>query len=592
MNKKINNTKHTLYRQYFAYCLLIVSALISTAVTAANITVTTSRNPVSLDDSFHLVYEANSSVDEDPDFSPIYKNFDILSSSQSTNMRSVNGSWDLKKTWNLTVIAKDIGQFTVPPIKFGRDLSPAILIKIVNSTSPSTPLSNKGGKGPATVPAKIFLETSVDKTSGWVQAQFVYSVRLLRTVTIAGASISELTTSDPDAIIQQISEDNYQTTRNGIRYEVFERRYAIFPQTSGALKINPVIFDGRVNATQSRSIFDQFRMTGQRKRLRSKGINITVNPAPDAINLQDWLPAREIQLVEEWSDDIQNLKAGEPVTRTIMIAADGLTGVQLPDLQFDNIDGLKQYPDKAIIEDKQSTTGMTGYRQVKVALIPANAGTFTLPEIKLQWWNTQTNKKEIAALPKTIINVTGSAATYIPAPPVQTENSTTTSKQVDTIGNTPTPKLISDNNPPYWKWLALFFAVIWLLTLILYFRKPGSKNTPKKTETAPPLPSIKAAISNVEKFAKKNDAKNTKSALIEWAMVSYNDKSITNLSQIGEHCSPQLNQLIRQLNETLYSTEDKTWDGKALLSAFKNEQAFNSNKHDKPSSTLKPLYNQ
>jgi hypothetical protein len=315
--------------------LLIVSAIISATATAANITVTSSRNPVSLDDSFHLIYEANSGVDEDPDFSPIYKYFEILSSSQSTNMRSVNGSWDLKKTWNLTVIAKNIGQFTIPPIKFGTDISPAIRIKIVNSTSQNTPLSNKGSSGQATVPAKIFLETSVDKTSGWVQAQLVYSVRLLRTVTIAGASISELTTSDPDAIIQQISEDNYQTTRNGIRYEVFERRYTIFPQKSGALKINPVIFDGRVNATQARSIFDQFRMTGQRKRLRSKGININIKPAPDAINLQDWLPAREIRLVEEWSDDIQNLKAGEPVTRTIMIAADGLTGVQLPDLQFD-----------------------------------------------------------------------------------------------------------------------------------------------------------------------------------------------------------------------------------------------------------------
>ena len=137
---------------------------------------------------------------------------EILRSSQSTNMRSVNGSWDLKKTWDLTVIAKDIGQYTIPAIKFGSDTSPAIRIKIVNSTSPSMPLNNAANG--ATIPAKIFLETSVDKTSGWVQAQFIYSIRLLRTVTIAGASISELTTTDPDALIQMISEDNYQTTRD------------------------------------------------------------------------------------------------------------------------------------------------------------------------------------------------------------------------------------------------------------------------------------------------------------------------------------------------------------------------------------------
>jgi hypothetical protein len=274
-----------------------------------------------------------------------------------------------------------------------------------------------------------------------------------------------------------------------------------------------------------------------------------------------------------------------------MIAAEGLTGVQLPDLQIDDIDGLKQYPDKAIIEDKQSTTGITGYKQIKVALIPAKAGTYTLPEIKLQWWNTQTNKKEIATLPETIIDVTGSAATYLPARPMQVEDPET-SKKVDTIDDAPTPALIPKNSQPYWKWLALFFAVAWLFTLFLYIRKPGAKNASKIIKTQPPLPSIKAAASNVEKFAKKNHAKNTKNALVEWAIVAYNDKNIANLSQIGEYCSPQLNQLIRQLNETLYSTEESSWDGKALLNTFKDEQTGNNQNNNKPSSTLKPLYNQ
>jgi len=586
---KNNNAHNTNSRQFFVYCLLILCTLTSTVATAANITVTTSRNPVSLDDSFHLIYEANSRVDEDPDFSPIYKDFEILRSSQSTNMRSVNGSWDLKKTWDLTVIAKDIGQYTIPAIKFGSDTSPAIRIKIVNSTSPSTPLNNAANG--ATIPAKIFLETSVDKTSGWVQAQFIYSIRLLRTVTIAGASISELTTTDPDALIQMISEDNYQTTRNGIQYEVFERRYAVFPQKSGVLKINPVIFDGRVNAAQPRSLFDQFRMSGQQKRLRSKAIELNIKPAPAAINLQDWLPAKEIQLVEDWSDDIQNLKAGEPVTRTIMIAADGLTGVQLPDLKFNDITDLKQYPDKAIIEDKPGSSGITGYKQIKIALLPAKAGRYTLPKVELQWWNTQTNKKEIATLPETVLHVSGSAATYIPAPPAQTENTSLTNKPLSTTDTTSKPALAGEINPPYWKWLALFFAVAWLITLILYFRKPVAKLTQNKTKISSPLQSIKAAASNVEKFAKRNDANNTKKALIEWAVVAYNDNNITNLSQIGEHCSPQFNQLIRQLNETLYRSETKSWNGKSLLSAFKDEQLLNSKKHDKPSSTLKPLYN-
>ncbi len=398
----INTTANILsvIRQTLLVFIALTCITVNAAANAANITVTTSRNPVALDDSFHLVYEADSSVDDDPDFSPIYQDFDVLSSSQSTNMRSINGNWSLKKTWDLAVIAKNIGSFTIPPISFGTDTSPAIQVKVNKSTSPDslTP------QGQATVPATIFLENSLDKESAWVQSQLIYTIRLLRTVGIANATLSEPVTSDPDAIIEKISEDSYQTTRKGIQYEVFERRYAIFPQKSGVLKIDPLTFEGRINATQPRTIFDQFRMSGQLKRLRSKAVETIVKANPASINLQDWLPASNLQLIEEWSDDIQDLKAGEPVTRTITIAAEGLTGVQLPDLDFNDIDGLKQYPDNSVIENRQSSNGITGLKQIKVALIPANAGTYTLPEIKLQWWNTKTDEERNSLHPSTGFN--------------------------------------------------------------------------------------------------------------------------------------------------------------------------------------------
>jgi len=234
MNKNtVNKLNHKTGTLLLCRSLLFLSLLATTIVQAANITVTASRNPVTLDSSFHLIYEADSSVDDDPDFSPVYKGFDVLSSSQSTNMRSVNGNWSLKKSWDLTVMAKDVGRFTIPAINFGKDISPAIQITVSNSTSPglSTP------KGQASIPAKIFLEGSIDKKTGWIQSQFIYSVRLFRTVNITGASLTEPETSDADAIIQQLSEDRYQSTRQGIQYEVIERRYAIFPQKSGTLKI-------------------------------------------------------------------------------------------------------------------------------------------------------------------------------------------------------------------------------------------------------------------------------------------------------------------------------------------------------------------
>lgn len=584
--------------------LLIITGLgfaaMNALAQASNIVVTTSRNPVTLDDSFHLIYEADSSVDDDPDFSPVYKNFDVLSSSQSTNMRSINGSWSMKKSWDLTVIAKDVGKFTIPAIAFGSDISPAIQITVTNSSSPNSVSPD----GQATVPAQIFLESTLDKKSGWVQSQFIYTVRLLRTVSIVSASLSEPETSDADAIIQKIGEDSqYQTTRNGVRYEVIERRYAIFPQKSGQLTVNPITFEGRVNSAQARTIFDQFRMSGQLKRLRSKAVTATVKAAPAAINLQDWLPSSQLQLLDEWSEDIQHIKTGEPVTRTITIAAEGLTSAQLPDLSFEEVSGLKQYPDKPVTENRinssDTASGITGLKQIKVALIPGHAGSYTLPEIKLQWWNTITNKAETAHIEETVITATGSAATNTAIDnPTYTASTNTASQAPQVIPET-TSETISDKSAPltvapqsieqpYWKWLSLLLAIAWLITLLLLFKKKTSGHMPNKEKIETSSAALKAAISTVEKQAKNNDAERTKEALIEWAKIFYADNTISNLSLITAQCSSALSIELERLNQSLYNPKKPSWDKKALLVAFKNEQSLKTkNQH---ASALKPLY--
>lgn len=577
----VNCTKKTSVK-IITNTLLIFAVLISTILQAANITVTTSANPALLDTSFRLIYEADSSVDDDPDFSPIYQHFDVLSSSQSTNMRSVNGNWSLKKSWALTMIAKDVGNFTIPAINFGNDISPAIKITVTGAAAPNTASPHNQ----ATIPAKIFLESSLDKQTGWVQSQFIYTVRLLRTVSIASASITDPVISDTDAIVEKISEDNYQTTRNGVRYEVFERRYAIFPQKSGPLKINPVTFEGRVNPSQARTIFDQFRISGQLKRLRSTAVTATVKAAPDHINLQDWLPAEELLLIEEWSDDITNIKAGDPVTRTITLAARGLTAVQLPALKFAEIVGLKQYPDKPVTENRTETNGITGIKQIKIALIPTTAGDYRLPEINLKWWNTITNKEETATIPATIITAVGTPTTVATLPPIQTADFQQQQNFTDAEKPTITQAISSD----YWKWATLAFALAWLLTLILLYNKSSRQNRPVKTVKKDNTASLKTLSHNVEKSAKNNQIENTRSALIAWAKIFYAEPAMSNLSQIMERCSTQLEQSIRELNEALYSPEKPTWDGSKLLPVFNQEQSLYKTRPDKEKTALKPLY--
>jgi hypothetical protein len=416
-------------------------------------------------------------------------------------------------------------------------------------------------------------------------------------VRISGASIADPETDDPDTIIQALGEDNYQTTRNGIRYEVIERRYAIFPQKSGKLRIKPAIFQGRIQATQPRSIFDQFRMSGQMKRLRSKAIDLDVKPAPADINLQDWLPASDIKLHEEWSADLQMLKVGEPVTRTITIAAEGLAAVQLPEIDIAEIDGLKLYPDKAVEENRQdASAGLIGLKQIKIALIPGRAGDFTLPEVKLKWWNTKTQRNEIATLPATTLSVSGAPATAIPTPETPAENTpdtissplVTENKDIRSVNTT-------TGDTTYWQWLSLILAMGWIFTIILYLKKSPSPDKASSDAAAGRKnagATIRSASSSVEKAARRSDAHETRDALITWAQIRYQDNSITNLSQISSRCSSQLAKTIRDLNQSLYRGDDVQWHGKQLLTAFREEKSRpDKNESQSVDSALKPLYN-
>ena len=577
------------------HILLLLITITGSIAQAANITVRTSHSPVALDDSFNLTYEASSSVDDDPDFTPVHKDFDVLSTSQSTNVRSINGSWESKKTWQLYVIAKKVGRFTVPAISFGKDVSPAIQITVVNSPAANSPSNKSASPGTssssarASIPAQIFLESSVDKKTGWVQSQLIYKIRLFRTVNIVSASITEPSVTDTDAIIQSIGEDRYQTTRNGIRYEVIERSYAIFPQNSGSMTINPVTFEGRIQRTQPRDIFDQFRMSGQLKRLRSQAIEVKIKAAPATIKLQDWLPANSLQLIEEWSDDITDLKAGEPITRTVTIVAQGLTSVQLPELNFEDTQGLKQYPDKAVVEDRKDKESITGLKQFKVALIPASAGRYILPEIKLEWWDTKTNKKAIATLPQVELTVSGSVNTNsnIPSIPIQAQNTTAATSDEPAIL---TAAGTDSNNASYWKWLSIAFALAWLITLFLYYKKTlkGSPQITNKNKSS--YISLKVATSNVNKHAQQNKTKETRDALIKWAQLFYENNTISNLTQITKLCSPRLKQAIRELNQVLYSSDASHWQGSDLLNAFESEQLLSDLQKDSQPSALKPLY--
>jgi hypothetical protein len=544
---------------------------------AANITAKLDRNPVQMDESFHLIYEADSNVD-DPDFSVLSKDFDILNSSQSTNMRSINGNWSLKKTWDLALMSKQAGVFTIPPIPFGNEMSPALRITVKNSVSSTAP-QKPGDPG-----ANIFIEVDTDVKQAWMRQQIIYTIRLFSNIPVGRPTLSQPETDDPDTIFFKLGDvNNYEAFRNGERYAVSELKFAAFAQHSGELTFKPVLFEGLIATGQPRSLFDTFNQRGITKRLRSAAVTVKINPIPADQDASKWLPASQLTLVEEWSSDISQLKAGEPITRTISLIAKGLTAEQLPDIKTADIQGLKQYPDQASLSNDHSNSGVTGTRIMKTALIPSQSGDYTLPAMNISWWNTSTGKAEVATLPAEVLHVSGVANILANPPAAQAPAKTV----APSVAAATTSAAANNNDVPadVWRWLSLALGIAWLLTIVLMFWL--RQRQPRRTDKQPSLNRLARAV---HKHAAANQPAETRQALIDWARARWPEAQISNLAELAQHSNAELGKAIRELNAALYSAAPEHWQGQALVAAFNQHKDAGTGDSGTAQSALEPLY--
>ncbi len=497
-------------------------------VLATEIKTSIDRNPVSINESFQITFTATESPDDDPEFTVLTKDFDILTQSKSSNSSWINGKSSKTIQWVLHVMAKQTGRLLIPPVPFGNDRSPPASI-VVNETVTVDKGRNED----------LFLEVEVTPETAFVQSQVLYTLRVYSRVRIAQASLNEPEVAD--ALIEKLGEDrNYNTELNGVGYVVTERKYAIFPQKSGVITIDPLMLTAEI-ATKTRPRFNGFfnRQMTQTKRVLSKAITLNVKAAPAEFTGKRWLPAEHLYIEEKWSGDTDTMALGEPLTRTLTLLAKGATVAQLPEMQNGSeIAQLKTYPDQPVLKEKKQADGLISLREEKIAYIASKAGSFTLPAIEIPWFNTQTQTMEVVAIPERTVTVIASAQSPIPVP----ENITPVAMQttaaepvVDTVENT------------FWMYLSIGLAVGWLLTVILWLSRAKKKQPPKPIDNK--ATQLKPLVKTLKQACAENNSLAAKDALLAWGKIKFNSH---NLSDIANHSEAQLSDEIHLLSQSLY----------------------------------------
>jgi hypothetical protein len=178
------------------------------------------------------------------------------------------------------------------------------------------------------------------------------------------------------------------------------QRYVIIPQREGSLEVPPL---------QIKIGTDH----GSGEELQ------TLTVAPES--LQAELPAgtedierivtsSDMKVSESYDSDLTGLKAGDAITRTVTIVSGGTFALALPEINFEQIPGAKQYPATPQLSD---TSNRGDYRATRVAAasyVFEKAGDITLPEISVQWFDLKKNAVQEMLLPAVDLTIAANPA--------------------------------------------------------------------------------------------------------------------------------------------------------------------------------------
>jgi hypothetical protein len=564
-----------------------------------------------------------------PDLSALDQDFRVLGTSSGTQIQIINGRRSDTQRWTVVLEPKHMGELRVPPIEVGSEETRPLTLEV----------SEVPAQDAASGQAELFVEMETDTTRGFVQQQIPITVRLFSAVPIREGVLTEPKVEN--ARVDQLGDNRrYMAERKGRRYQVIERKYVLFPERSGKLRVPPVVFRGSVVAKRGAgsgrgggSLFERLRNDrsfsgafsdpmldrlfnddffqnpfgtpepGERISARSRGLDIEVEPRPDDYRGKHWLPARQLTLEDSWAEEPPIFRVGEPVTRTITVRAQGAEGAQIPPLNLEPAEGLRVYPEQPVSETRTDGKRVFGISRQSMAIVPKKAGALVVPEIKVSWWDTDARRERITHIPAWRVTAepgSGALPQQEPAPitaaPSTPHKTAAPEQTASAPEEQPTPHDVTAAHA-YWPWLVgAGVLILASLTGWLGWRKARIKNAgpiayPAKPDRQASRAGYRAAQGAFRQTCEANDAAGAASTLLAWAAEEWPDRPPRSLGAVAARVG-QGADLIRELDRNLYASEAAQWRGESLWEALRGGLASDSRRRGAETGRpdLPPLY--
>ena len=512
----------------------------------AELSATADRRTIAMGETLRLTLLGDAG--EQPaeiDLTPLNRDWEILSRSSATNARFINGQNQVTRTLEMELAPLREGTLTIPSLTAGgRSTTPlAIRVNPESVVAPGDEL--------------VLFDASVDESSVYVQSEVILTVTLQQAINLDGGEISNF--DIPDAVLENLERRSFQRRVGNRTWLVTELRYAVYPQKSGALRIPAVGFTAR-EVQPGRSLLGA--RLGRRLRMASEPLEIMVKSVPASFPGEVWLPARALTLEENWSIDPASLNVGDSTTRTLTLTARGLQGSQLPPLSSVqgavNIPELRFYPDQESIDQSELAEGLQGRRVQSEALVARSGGTWTLPEIRVPWWNIETDRLEFATLPARTVVVTA----------------------IQTADQTNDPTIAPNASPagtalPLWLWAvsAAGWVVSLALGILLWLsRHHTAGHSPTPGGATAKSGSVRQALVEIRKAAAQEDAALLRKAILQWADL-HHERGFSSLEALARVSTESLATRLRGVDRSLYGDGELATALEGLIDTLREEPA-------------------
>lgn len=550
-------------------------------------------------DTLTLTLEYDGDSNSQPDLSKLRKDFNIVSTSTSQQFSFVNGAASQIKKWSFGLKPLHKGKINIPAIKLDNLYSNSVDIEVKEMTDVAyVPDSRENTNVPY-----FEIKQEFDVKHPYVQQQVNFFVHIYDSIGLQNGAPTISADAQKDWIIVPLTDKPIvrQETINHKRMNIETYAFAAFPQKGGTLEVPQVSFEGFYvkDATFDFPNFDDdisffgvnfHNVFGQQVpiRMKTKAQTIDVRPIPANSLSASWMPLNNLELSAKW-DEKSKFKTDEAITRTITLKATGMTESMLPKITFPEADGFKQYPENPTVSEQIINGKIVTTAIFNNVYIPQKSGRLTIPPLKMQWFNVDTQKLQITSIPQEVIDILPSEKELVAKQNVYSKDT----EPLDNKENNPLLPDIHDQSD---------------LAQDLSSLKSSLANLGIAEKAITPLPfllgilvfiaiiSLKQCRKNklrneIIRAIKKHDYKRAKENLLIWAQHKFGQMSIQNFNDVSKCVqNTDFSEQLSLLNKILYSNSEDLFDGVKFIEILKKIDKLKCKQAEKNNAVLPNLY--